>query len=432
MSNVDFPRVDVAGVGFGPSNLALAIAFSEPSEHTAAMFFERQQSFGWHRGMLLDDSRMQISFLKDLVTLRNPHSPYSFVSYLHQIGRLPQFINCQTFFPLRRDFHKYLEWAASCFSHQVLYGAPVTRIRPIFRNGSVRALEILVRQAGGGESVACIARNVVISTGLIPRMPEGITETERIWHNAHLVDNAEKLDSSESLKFVVVGAGQSAAETVRFLYQKFPRSRICAVFSRYGYSVADDSPFANAIFDSDATDTFYVAPSAVRQKLLDYHAGTNYSAVDLDLSRELYDIMYQESLTGQSRIRILNLTRLLKATERDNAVHIFIKNLSTSLATSLRADYVICATGYYPSDPLPLFDEELAGRCGRDPSGRLQLNREYQVATSDQIECGLYVTGPFAEQSHGIGAGLLSNVATRAGEIRDAIRVNQENYRACP
>ncbi|GGX50657.1 hypothetical protein GCM10010341_85340 [Streptomyces noursei] len=289
-----------------------------------------------------------------------------------------------------------------------------------------------MRQDGEGESVACTARNVVISTGLVPRMPEGITETERIWHNAHLLDHAEKLDSSESLKFAVVGAGQSAAETVRFLHRKFPESRIYAIFSRYGYSIADDSPFANAIFDSDATDIFHIAPPAVQQQLLNYHAGTNYSVVDLDLSRELYDVMYQERLTGQPRIRILNLTRLLEATEKDNAVHIVIKDLPTSMAKSLKADYVICATGYSPSDPLALLDQALASQCRRDASGRLQLNRDYQVATSEQIECGLYVTGQSAEHSHGIGAGLLSNVATRAGEIRDVIRANEENHRACP
>ena len=33
--------------------------------------------------MLLEDATMQVSFLKDLVTLRNPASEYGFLSYLH-------------------------------------------------------------------------------------------------------------------------------------------------------------------------------------------------------------------------------------------------------------------------------------------------------------------------------------------------------------
>src|ERR1044072_1421654 len=89
---------DLVGVGFGPSNLALAIAVAErtasgsprPDGHggrLSARFVERQASFGWHRGMLLEGATMQVSFLKDLVTLRNPSSRYGFLCYLHEPGR---------------------------------------------------------------------------------------------------------------------------------------------------------------------------------------------------------------------------------------------------------------------------------------------------------------------------------------------------------
>ena len=62
--------------------------------------------------MLIEDATMQVSFLKDLVTMRNPTSAFSFVSYLHERGRLVDFINHKTLFPLRIEFHDYLEWAA--------------------------------------------------------------------------------------------------------------------------------------------------------------------------------------------------------------------------------------------------------------------------------------------------------------------------------
>src|SRR5690349_11577683 len=89
ITNPELPVYDVVGVGFGPSNLALAIAATEhnaeapASEQVSVRFLERQPTFGWHRGMLLDDATMQVSFLKDLVTLRNPASRFSFLSFLH-------------------------------------------------------------------------------------------------------------------------------------------------------------------------------------------------------------------------------------------------------------------------------------------------------------------------------------------------------------
>ncbi|HET9770677.1 MAG TPA: SidA/IucD/PvdA family monooxygenase, partial [Acidimicrobiia bacterium] len=100
---------DVVGVGFGPSNLGLAVALEEHNRGAdpvggrpvTGMFFERQAAFGWHSGMLLENATVQVSFLKDLVTMRNPASDFSFVSYLHERGRLADFINHKTLFPLR-------------------------------------------------------------------------------------------------------------------------------------------------------------------------------------------------------------------------------------------------------------------------------------------------------------------------------------------
>lgn len=95
------------GVGFGPSNLGLAIALEEhnataaPDDRLTARFVERQDAFGWHRGMLLADTTMQVSYLKDLVTLRNPDSAFTFLSYLKNRDRLVDFINYGSNVPTR-------------------------------------------------------------------------------------------------------------------------------------------------------------------------------------------------------------------------------------------------------------------------------------------------------------------------------------------
>jgi lysine/ornithine N-monooxygenase len=124
--------LDLVGVGFGPSNLGLAIAVAERAGPAlTARFVERQERFGWHCGMLLEDATMQVSFLKDLVTLRNPASEYSFLSYLHERERLVDFINYGSPFPTRIEFHDYLEWAAAGFSDLVDYGFEVERITAV-------------------------------------------------------------------------------------------------------------------------------------------------------------------------------------------------------------------------------------------------------------------------------------------------------------
>jgi L-ornithine N5-oxygenase len=59
------------------------------------------------------------------------------------------------------------------------------------------------------------------------------------------------------------------------------------VFARYGFSPADDSSFANQIFDPAAVDDFYAAPDPVNTMIMGYHANTGNSVVHPDLITEL-------------------------------------------------------------------------------------------------------------------------------------------------
>ncbi|MCX0242386.1 lysine N(6)-hydroxylase/L-ornithine N(5)-oxygenase family protein [Streptomyces drozdowiczii] len=417
------PVHDLIGIGFGPSNVAMAIAISEHNarsgtrEAVTAQFFEQQPAFGWHRGMLIDDATMQVSFLKDLVTLRNPASEFSFLCYLKSKGRLIDFINHKNLFPLRVEFHDYFEWAASQVDDLVSYDHEVVGVTQVVEDGVVEYLDVTVR-SGEGLTVHR-ARNLVIGTGLRPLVPEGIERGERVWHNSELLTRVGELDGTSPSRFVVVGAGQSAAENVAYLHRRFPDAEICAVFSRYGYSPADDSSFANKIFDPDAVDEFYAAPENVKRRLMDYHGNTNYSVVDIDLIDDLYRQMYQEKVLGTERLRFLNVSRLTAAEETPDTVRATVKSLVTGEETVLDADVVVFATGYSPADPLGLLGEA-AAYCLRDEEGRVRVERDYRIATDAALNCGIYLQGG-TEHTHGITSALLSNTAIRVGEILDSL-----------
>ena len=301
------PVHDLVGVGFGPSNLGLAIALRERraagGKAPTGLFLERQERFSWHQGMLLDDATMQISFLKDLVTPRNPASDFSFLSFLHRMGRLHDFINHKTLFPLRAEFHDYLVWCAQRVSDQVRYGQHVVALRPVTRHGKVVYLDVVARDTAGRETVER-ARNVVLAPGLRPSMPEGVHPSDRVWHSEHLLHRLADLPAAPVHGFAVVGAGQSAAEVVGHLHQRFADLPVHAVFSRYGYSPSDDTPFANRIFDPEAVDAYYDAPQEFKDELMHYHRNTNYSAVDPDLIAELYRRFYAERVRGKPRLQI--------------------------------------------------------------------------------------------------------------------------------
>ncbi|MEV0932402.1 lysine N(6)-hydroxylase/L-ornithine N(5)-oxygenase family protein [Streptomyces phaeochromogenes] len=420
----DAPLVhDLIGIGFGPSNVAMAIALGEHNarageqEAITAHFFEQQPCFGWHRGMLIDDATMQVSFLKDLVTLRNPASEFSFLCYLKSKGRLIDFINHKNLFPLRVEFHDYLEWAAAQVEDAVSYGHEVVGVAPVVRDGVVEHLEVTVRSAEG--LAVHRARNLVLGTGMRPLMPEGVETGDRVWHNSELLAKVDQLEGTSPSRFIVVGAGQSAAENVAYLHRRFPEAEVCAVFSRYGYSPADDSSFANRIFDPAAVDEYFAAPENVKRRLMDYHGNTNYSVVDIDLIEDLYRQTYQEKVLGTERLRFLNVSRLTDVKETQDTARATVTSLVTGEETVLDADVVVFATGYSPADPLGLLGEA-ADHCLRDDEGRVRVERDYRIVTDPELRCGIYLQGG-TEHTHGITSSLLSNTATRVGEILDSL-----------
>ncbi|MFD3838113.1 lysine N(6)-hydroxylase/L-ornithine N(5)-oxygenase family protein [Streptomyces sp. NPDC058642] len=418
---------DILGIGFGPSNLALAIAIAEhnadlpPERRLDALFLERQPGFGWHRGMLIDDATMQVSFLKDLVTLRDPASDFSFLCFLRDRGRLVDFLNQKTLFPLRVEFHEYFEWAADRVRSLVAYDHEVTAVDPVRDDsGAVTSFDVVC----GGATYR--ARNLTVAVGLEPHVPPGAELSERVWHNSQLLPGVEKLlaEGESVRRAVVLGAGQSAAESVDYLHRSFPEAEVCAVFSKYGYTPADDSPFANRIFDPEAVDVYFTSPSEVKQSLFDYHRSTNYSVVDMELIESLYASAYREKVTGRERLRFLNVSRIREVRQRaDNALDITVEYLPTGEERTMEADLLVHATGYRPRDFTTLLGEA-AKVCLRDDGDAIRVTRDHRVETAPDVTAGIYLQGG-TEHTHGLTSTLLSTTAIRAGEIHRSLLARQ-------
>jgi L-ornithine N5-oxygenase len=378
--------------------------------------------------MLIEDATMQVSFLKDLVTMRNPASDFSFVSFLHEAGRLVDFVNYKTLYPLRLEFHDYLEWAARRMAHVVRYGRRVVDVRPVLADGVITAYDVVVDTVGDGEDgrdggtgeaggrTVVRARNVVVAAGLEASVPPGARLGPRVWHNLDLVERTAGLAAGPPCaRVVVVGAGQSAAEAVDHLHRNLPAAEVCSVFARYGYTPADDTPFANRIFDPEAVDLYYDAPAAVKRRLFDYHRNTNYSVVDQELIVTLYQRAYQEKLVGKQRLRMMNASQVTAVAEHPDRVDVTVEHLPTGEEEALAADALVYATGYRPRDAVSLLGA--TGRlCRRDDEGLVRVERDYRVVTSVPSEGAIYLQGG-TEHTHGITSTLLSNVAVRAGEI---------------
>ncbi|KAJ4295557.1 hypothetical protein N0V90_007570 [Kalmusia sp. IMI 367209] len=143
---------DLLCIGFGPAQLATAIANREARKPANVLFVERKASFSWHSPQLAR-TRMDNPFIYDLATTRNPRSAFSYINYLLTRNRLVEFANSDRLNPLRLEFEDYLSWCADHFKDSVRYGCEVVGVAPERGDGLVRKWNIAIRDANGQTQV---------------------------------------------------------------------------------------------------------------------------------------------------------------------------------------------------------------------------------------------------------------------------------------
>lgn len=409
---------DLIGIGFGPSNIALAIALEERhgrGSPTGPLFIEKQPCFAWHPDMMLDGAHMQISFLKDLVTLRNPASRYSFLNYLHSKGRLQDFINLKTFFPSRQEFNDYLAWAAGHFDDCCAYGEQVLEVQPEAAHGIVELLRVRSVDADG-RARERLARNLVVSVGGRARIPEAFAASlsdRRVFHTSGYLSALARLPRLD--RVAVVGAGQSAAEIFMHLHDHPSRPRVDMLVRGHTIRPSDDSPFVNEVFNAEHTDYLYTREDADRAALLAQTRHTNYSAPDVELIERIYEVLYQQKVRCEPRHRLLRRREVIAVHAEETGIALTIRDLDEGTRDTLPYDAVVLATGYERDHHRQLLAPLEGYLDGYAP------DRHYRLRADARLRPAIYVQGG-SEATHGISDSLLSILAVRSWEIGAALR----------
>ncbi|KAJ9615571.1 peroxisomal assembly protein [Cladophialophora chaetospira] len=303
---------------------------------------------------------MQISFIKDLATLRDPTSQFTFLNYLKQHDRLVRFSNLGTFLPSRLEFDDYLQWAASHFENVVEYSQEVERIYPHKEDRQQRfdCFEIVSRNVSTGSVSHLLSRNVVIAAGGRPAKPAVFPPFHpRILHSSEFNTRIEHLlsDKDTGYHIGVVGGGQSAAEVFTNLHSRYPNATTRMIFRDSALRPSDDSPFVNEVFNPEAVDAFFEQPENFRSACLKKNKATNYSVVRLELLEKIYDDLYLQSIKqpdkGRWQHQLLPSREVLEVV--DNGPHarvdLRLRNLDSLHKDSeeqLSFDAIILATGY--------------------------------------------------------------------------------------
>jgi lysine N6-hydroxylase len=395
-------EVDLAGVGIGPFNLSIAALADEvPELHTR--FFERRERFAWHPGLMFRGSRMQTSFLKDLVTAVNPTNRHSFVNYLVEHGRFHAFLAAESSAVDRREFADYLGWVAGRLA-SLRFADEVHELRSI---------------AGGFELIHARgrtrARHVVLGAGRVPSVPA--CARARLGPRCfHAIDILTRELDLRGARIAVVGGGQTGAEVVlELLRGRWGEVEALSwVSRRLNFEPLDESPFTNHLFTPGFVSVFHELDRARRDDLLARHklAGDGISAATL---RELHDRLYELSVDRCGpQVELLPARELLAIDERAPGFELGVHNLLDGQRERLAVDWVILCTGL--REQLPACVEPLLAELELDEHGRPQVERSFELRRRSRSGERAYVVNG-GRSTHGIAESQLSLMAWRSAVI---------------
>ncbi|WP_446040948.1 lysine N(6)-hydroxylase/L-ornithine N(5)-oxygenase family protein [Streptomyces sp. SID1121] len=419
-NDLDDPH-DLVGIGIGPFNLSLAALADGVHGGLAATFYDQSPTFRWHPGLLIDGTTLQVPFLADLVTLADPASPWSFLSYLRARDRLFPFYVAERFHIQRAEYDAYCRWVSEQlpglhFGHQVdavrwiperaLFEVDFTQLD---RDGEVEALG------------RAYTRNVVLGIGTEPYVPEPLKPLAEapavpVIHSADYLDHRERLLAAGHI--TVIGSGQSGAEIFLDLLRARPAGaeKLHWLARTEAFAPMEYSKLGLEQFTPDYTQYFHALPEQVRDDLVP-RQWQLHKGIDADTIAAIHDELYRRTLHGGWPDAVLTPGVSVRTAGRvaTTKVELHLEHRQQGTRTRLTTDAVVLATGYRERP----FDRILAGLdpyLRRDSSERPRVDAHHRLVLDRSVTGSVYVQNA-ERHTHGVGAPDLGLAAWRSATI---------------
>lgn len=407
------PPLDVAAIGIGPFNLALAALADEVPE-LSFRAYDRKPRFDWHPGLMFDWATVQVSFLADLVSLVRPTSRWSFLSYLADRDRLYPFYVSERFHLPRREYADYCGWAAERLP-SCEFGTDVTALRW----SADRRMWTLTLDRAGVQSTQD-ARHVVLGVGTRPTLPAALhpLRGERVIHSA---DYLPTVDDWRGVGHVaVVGSGQSGAEVFLDLVERQPSHgwAVSWLTRTATFAPLDYTKLVLEYTTPEYMRYFHGLAPETRDRLVDGQWQL-YKGIDSETIDAIHAELYAHLLDGdRPPVHLYPATAVSSATAAGAGVLLGCENADTATHSVLAVDAVVAATGYRADVPDLL--DPVRDLIRWDDRGRYRIAVDHRIDTLPEVTGGLYVQN--AElHTHGAAAPDLGIGAYRSATILNAV-----------
>ena len=332
---------DLIGIGVGPFNLSLA-AHSSQVEKLDSLFLEQKPSFEWHRELIFEDSYMQTSFLKDLVTGSDPTNPYTFLNYLVKNGLFYSFMNTGRKSITRKEFEVYCRWVAESLGDRITFG---NKVKNITQKNNLFIIET--------NKATFVAKNICLGTGLIPSVPK--CARDFIGSNVFHAKSKELANVNlEGKNLVVVGGGQTGVEVFRnALNEKWGKpNSIKLLTTRANLEPLESSPFTDEYFTPGYVKQFFSLQNEKKESIVNYQLLASDGNTP-EYLEELYNELYliKNIHKDERSIKILPYRWLDKIEKSKESYNLTYKNDFRDRIEKDEADIIILATGFQKSTP---------------------------------------------------------------------------------
>lgn len=410
-------NVDAICVGFGPAAIALACGIEDfrevgdPRGDIEIVFLERASKISWQPELLLAGADINHHPFRDLVTPSNPRSRFSFAMYLKESGRMFDF-GLLGRPASRHEWSDYISWAGNSVSNSTHYNEPIYEVLPHVDNGALTGLVV------DTSSRSYSTQNLIISSGSSPNLPSEFVPYlgAQVFHTSEFLSRLAALEHVFPRRWMVVGSGQSASESVFEILSRQPNAHVLSVHRSSGFKLTQLGHFPNQVFSPSHVDYFHKLAPDQRNKYLSDIKYINYSGIDPDESQKLFSFIYEDHLAGRERL-IMKSHRVVDNVKKSGDEFVVtLEEIYTRERSDHEVDAIVLATGYL-QHVIPPILSNLQPWLGTVHGSGLTIDRNYQIALAEGSRPRLFANG-LSERSHGISDGQsFSLMALRAQRI---------------